>query len=95
LVCLFLKEEDEEELSISSIFGSAKAAQESDNILIIQQRKLANTNIKYLQVGKNRFDGQLGRFTLRFDKERLSFSRSTPSQEDENEQQQQSLPIEQ
>jgi len=44
------KEEDEEELSISSIFGSAKASQESDNILIIQQKKLSTTSIKYLQV---------------------------------------------
>lgn len=44
------KEEDEEELSISSIFGSAKASQESDNILIIQQKKLSASSIKYLQV---------------------------------------------
>jgi hypothetical protein len=48
-------------------------------------------------VAKNRFDGQLGRFILRFDKERLSFSRASPSQDesDDPEQQQQSLPIEQ
>ena len=47
------RQEEEEELSISSIFGSAKASQESDNILIIQSKKLTaanGLNIKYLQV---------------------------------------------
>ncbi|UJR09003.1 hypothetical protein I4U23_013253 [Adineta vaga] len=86
------KEGDEEELSVSSIFGSAKASQESDNLLIIQQRKLptaAGGNIKYLQVVKNRFDGQLGRFALRFEKERLSFSRALPPQDESDDGQQQ------
>ncbi len=45
-----LQEEDDGELSVSSIFGSAKASQESDNILIIQQKKLSSATIKYLQV---------------------------------------------
>ncbi len=52
------------------------------------------------QIGKNRFDGQLGRFTLRFDKERLSFSRSPATRDDTNiesndNDQQQSIPVEQ
>ncbi|CAF1480837.1 unnamed protein product [Rotaria sp. Silwood1] len=98
------RKEEDDGLSISSIFGSAKASQESDNILIIQQRKLSTVNggnIKYLQVAKNRFDGQLGRFILRFDKERLSFSRSISSRDesnnesDDSEQQQQSISVEQ
>jgi len=47
-------------------------------------------------VAKNRFDGQLGRFTLRFDKERLSFSRASPSRdESDHPEQKQSFPIEQ
>ena len=49
----YIKEGDEEELSVSSIFGSAKASQESDNLLIIQQKKLATAtsgSVKYLQV---------------------------------------------
>ncbi len=50
-------------------------------------------------MAKNRFDGQLGRFTLRFDKERLSFSRTSTSRDEsddpEQQQQQQSIPIEQ
>jgi hypothetical protein len=48
-----IQEEDVEELTLSSIFGSAKASQESDNILIIQHRKLTTAqgaNVKYLQV---------------------------------------------
>ncbi|CAF1196675.1 unnamed protein product [Rotaria sordida] len=96
------RKEEDDGLTISSIFGSAKASQESDNILIIQQRKLGTANggnIKYLQVAKNRFDGQLGRFALRFDKERLSFSRLISSREDSNiesdDSEQQSIPIEQ
>jgi len=46
-------------------------------------------------VAKNRFDGQLGRFTLRFDKERLSFSRSNATRDDSDANQQQSVPVEQ
>jgi hypothetical protein len=51
-------------------------------------------------VVKNRFDGQLGRFTLRFDKERLSFSRLSSSRDESNHEsadpeQQQSVPIQQ
>lgn len=34
------KEESDELLKVSSIFGSAKATQEADNILILQEHKL-------------------------------------------------------
>ena len=45
------QEKDTEELSVSSIFGSAKASQEADNILIIQDKRLtAVKGKKYLQV---------------------------------------------
>ncbi|XP_050541331.1 mitochondrial DNA helicase isoform X2 [Daktulosphaira vitifoliae] len=44
------KEKDVEQLSISSIFGTAKATQEADNILIIQNKTLESLQIKkYLQ----------------------------------------------
>ncbi|CAF4679573.1 unnamed protein product, partial [Rotaria magnacalcarata] len=48
----------------------------------------------------NRFDGQLGRFALRFDKERLSFSRPAFSRDDSNiesddHELRQSIPVEQ
>lgn len=45
------KEKDSDELTTSSIFGGAKAAQEADNVLIIQDKRLtAIKGKKYLQV---------------------------------------------
>ena len=47
----FLQVDRGEELSISSIFGSAKVSQESDNILLIQDNRLTKPGgKKYLQV---------------------------------------------
>jgi twinkle protein len=43
------KEEDYKELSMSSIFGSAKASQEADNVLILQANK-DRRNPKSIQV---------------------------------------------
>lgn len=51
------KEDETSKLSISSFFGSAKATQEADTVIIIQND--ANRR-KYLDVKKNRFDGTLG-----------------------------------
>lgn len=68
------KERDSEDLSTSSIFGSAKASQEADNVLIIQDKRLtAVRGKKYLQVAKNRFSGDLGIVPLDFDKDALSY----------------------
>lgn len=62
------------ELSNSSIFGGAKASQEADNILILQDRRLTSPRgKKYLQVTKNRFSGDLGMFVLEFNRDCLSF----------------------
>ncbi len=48
------EEESDEPLKISSIFGSAKATQEADNIIIIQDQKLKKEektySNKYIQV---------------------------------------------
>lgn len=45
------KERDSEDLTTSSIFGSAKASQEADNVLIIQDKRLtAVRGKKFLQV---------------------------------------------
>lgn len=45
------KERDNEDLTTSSIFGSAKATQEADNVLIIQDKRLTSIRgKKYLQV---------------------------------------------
>ncbi|XP_078269517.1 twinkle mtDNA helicase [Rhinoraja longicauda] len=69
------KQEDDKELQTASIFGTAKASQEADNVLILQDRKLASGQGKRsLQVAKNRFDGDLGVFPLEFKKASLTFS---------------------
>lgn len=56
------KEDDGRALSTSSVFGSAKATQEADNVIIIQQGK----QNRYLEVTKNRFNGELGKVPYRF-----------------------------
>jgi len=48
----------------SSVFGTAKATQEADNLIVIQRGK----RYRYLDVKKNRFDGELGIVPYRFDK---------------------------
>nr|XP_033798178.1 twinkle protein, mitochondrial isoform X2 [Geotrypetes seraphini] len=69
------KEEDDKELQTASIFGSAKASQEADNVLILQDRKLiTGPGKRYLQVAKNRFDGDVGAFPLEFNKASLTYS---------------------
>lgn len=48
------KEKDSDDLSISSLFGTAKASQEADNIMIIQKKMLETLRIKkYLQVNEH------------------------------------------
>ncbi|KAJ7325138.1 hypothetical protein JRQ81_018158 [Phrynocephalus forsythii] len=69
------KEDDEKELQTASIFGSAKASQEADNVLILQDKKLVTgPGKRYLQISKNRFDGDVGIFSLEFNKNSLMFS---------------------
>ncbi|XP_048407066.1 twinkle protein, mitochondrial [Stegostoma tigrinum] len=69
------KEDDNKELQAASIFGTAKASQEADNVVILQDKKLVSGQGKrYLQVVKNRFDGELGIFPLEFKKDSLTFS---------------------
>ncbi|CAG0890142.1 unnamed protein product [Darwinula stevensoni] len=69
------KEGDMDELTTSSIFGGAKASQEADNVLILQDRRLSSLRgKKYIQVTKNRFSGDLGIMPLEFDKESRTFS---------------------
>ncbi len=68
------KEDDSAELTTASIFGTAKASQEADNVLILQSRGGVSQRQKYLQVTKNRFDGDVGRLPLEFDRESLTLS---------------------
>lgn len=56
------KEDEASKLNISSFYGSAKATQEADTVLILQH----DTRRKYIDVKKNRFDGTLGYSPLYF-----------------------------
>ena len=56
------KEDEASKLNISSFYGSAKATQEADTVLILQH----DGRRKYIDVKKNRFDGTLGYAPLHF-----------------------------
>ena len=58
------KVDDDDELTIASVFGSAKATQEADNIMIMQNKH----RFRYIDIRKNRFDGSIGRVPLGFDR---------------------------
>jgi twinkle protein len=57
------KEDETAKLNISSFYGSAKATQEADTVLILQH----DGRRKYVEVKKNRFDGTLGYSPLFFE----------------------------
>ena len=56
------KEAESTQLNISSFYGSAKATQEADTVVILQY----DGQRKYLDVKKNRFDGTLGSVRIHF-----------------------------
>ncbi|XP_076107139.1 twinkle mtDNA helicase-like [Mytilus galloprovincialis] len=68
------KENEDTELTTASIFGSAKATQEADNVILLQTSKTKRGGKKYIEVTKNRFDGELGNISLKFDPEDLTLS---------------------
>jgi len=63
------KQDQDVALSISDIFGNAKATQEADNVVIFQQGR----QYKYLDIKKNRYSGDLGKIPIKFDKESMKF----------------------
>ena len=63
------KEPEEQALNISSVFGTAKATQEADNVIILQNEN----GQKRIEIKKNRFDGDLGSAHLLFNRQRLVF----------------------
>jgi twinkle protein len=63
------KIDDDMDLNIASVFGSAKATQEADNIFVLQNRH----KYRLVDIRKNRFDGEVGRVGLGFDKETQLF----------------------
>ena len=58
------KEDEAMPLNISSFYGSAKATQEADTVLILQT---SQDRCKKIEVKKNRFDGTLGSSNLFFE----------------------------
>ena len=58
------KTEEGEDIGIHSIYGTSKATQEADNIWIIQYRD----GFKVLEIKKNRYDGELGKIPLGFNR---------------------------
>ncbi|KAK8812216.1 hypothetical protein WA158_007450 [Blastocystis sp. Blastoise] len=65
------KESEENALNISSVFGTAKATQEADNVIILQNTMSGE---KIIEIKKNRFDGELGSCSLSFNKQSLTFN---------------------
>jgi energy-coupling factor transporter ATP-binding protein EcfA2 len=65
------KEPEDAPLSMSSVFGSAKATQEADTVYILQR---APDGRKYIDVKKNRYDGSVGMVPLAFDPDAKCFS---------------------
>jgi twinkle protein len=63
------KTEDNEDIGIHSIYGTSKATQEADNIWVIQNRD----GFKIFDIKKNRFDGDVGRVAIGFNKDSKSF----------------------
>jgi len=70
------RKEDEELLTANSIFGGAKATQEADNVLLLQEEKSSDSFFKkkYIEVAKNRYAGNIGKERLRFCKAFNTFS---------------------
>ena len=64
------KEQEASTLSMSSIYGSAKATQEADTVLILQY----DGRRKWIDVKKNRFTGDLGHVSLYFDRQSNRYS---------------------
>ncbi|KAJ8524229.1 hypothetical protein ON010_g16889 [Phytophthora cinnamomi] len=62
------KEQEDQDLTLTSVFGTAKATQEADNVLILQRTRGESK----LDIRKNRFDGTLGSIPLRFDPDSAS-----------------------
>jgi twinkle protein len=68
------KEDEGAKLGISSFYGSAKATQEADTVLILQ----SDGKRKFVDVRKNRFDGTLGHVPLYFERKSGRYSETSP-----------------
>ncbi|SBS92924.1 plastid replication-repair enzyme, putative (PREX), partial [Plasmodium ovale curtisi] len=67
------RKEDNNLLSISSVFGSVKSTQEADNVFIIQRQISKNNEaVFFIDIKKNRFKGSLGRIPYLYNKENMT-----------------------
>jgi hypothetical protein len=76
---------------MSSFYGSAKATQEADTVMILQ----SDGRRKFLEIKKNRFNGNLGHTPLHFDRRSCRYTEVPPidvSSSKGKQQQQQSPP---
>lgn len=64
------KEDDDTLLGLSSVLGTSKATQEADNVIILQ--KVGAT--RFLDIKKNRHDGELGKIYFTYDRDSLTVS---------------------
>ncbi|KAF4522884.1 hypothetical protein B566_EDAN012938 [Ephemera danica] len=62
-------------LSINSIYGSAKASQDADNVLILQDHTSFPGGRRFIQVTKNRYNGILGNMALIFDRDSMCYNK--------------------
>ena len=70
------RKEAEDRLSANSIFGGAKATQEADNVLLLQEEIITErVKRKFVEVVKNRFSGDLGQVPLIFNPLTTTFSK--------------------
>lgn len=67
------KEDEGIQLGMSSVYGSAKATQEADNVLILQKDPM-HADRKFVDVKKNRYDGTLGTCPLFFQRDSNRYS---------------------
>jgi len=75
------KTDDGMPLMMSSVFGTAKATQEADNVIIVQNSQA----YRYLDVVKNRFDGSLGSVPYKYQPDNLKFYELTNMEKLEKE----------
>jgi len=75
------KTDDGMPLTMSSVFGTAKATQEADNVIIVQNSQ----QWRYLEICKNRFDGALGQIPYRFQPDCLKYYELTQMEKIERE----------
>jgi len=64
------KLQENERVTMGSLFGSAKSVQEADNVIVLQNE---SPGFRHLEVLKNRYDGDLGKIPISFRKEHLRF----------------------